>query len=100
MTDLISTSMGPNAPSIRTLSRPIKADRSPPSSEPYRKVLDALVFAIEHGDPETRAAAEVLVHRLICDAMAARLLEPERGPIRRLDDQLRKSVMSFREILR
>ena len=58
------------------------------------------MFAIEHGDRVTKAAAEMLAFHLFCEAITARLLDAGRGPIPRLCEQIRDSVRLFGEVLR
>ena len=65
------------APSIRTLRGPIKTDRPPSMSELYRRA-QSLAFVLEHGDYQTKAAAEVLAYRMIYEAMIASLYDPSR----------------------
>ena len=96
--DLITAAMVP-APSIRTLCRPVKEDALPSSAELCQKVK-ALMLAIEYGDQETRTAAEMLAYRMLFEAMAARMNNPERGAIPRFVNQLSKSVKAFEDVLR
>ena len=89
-----------SSPSIRNLCRPIRTRDSWHSHETYGKELEALAFAIRHGDCGTKAAAEMVAYRLLYEAIAARLLERDRGPIPRMVEQIRHSIKLFEEILR
>lgn len=100
MTNVMSVPTEYSSPSIRNLTRPIKTRESSPSHEIHGKDLEALSFAIEHGDRETKAAAEMLAYHLLCEAITARLLDADRGPIPRLFEQIRDSVRLFGEVLR
>ncbi len=88
-------------PSIRALRRPVQAEESGVgrSGRPSRYVLEALGFAVEHGDQQAKQVAEALAYGLIARAMAARLLDPRRGSVPRFVNRLQKSVESFEEKL-
>ena len=86
-------------PSIRTLRRPLKgkesgADRSDPLTH---VILEALKFALEHGDEKMKEAAVKLTYDLIGRAMMVRLLDTRRGSIPRFVNRIEKSVESFEE---
>lgn len=100
MTNVESLLAAYSSPSIRTLIRPIKTADSSSSHHTYGKELVALVFAIEHGDRETKAAAEIVAYRLLCEAIASGLLDRDRGSIPRLVEQIRQSIRLFEELVR
>lgn len=100
MTNVDSLLTAYSAPSIRTLSRPIRSGDSTPSLDTYRKEFEALAFAMEHGDRATKAAAEIVAYRLLCTAITSGMLDRDRGPIPRLVEQIRQSIRSFEELVR
>ena len=86
-------------PPMRALRRPLRATELAESrrNSLSREAVDALMFAVEHGDRQTKEAAELLVYSLIGRTMMARLLDPQRGPIPRFVTRIEKSVESFKE---
>ena len=84
---------------MHALRRPLRATELAESRRDSlsREAMEALMFAVEHGDRQTKEVAELLVYSLIGRTMMARLLDAQLGAIPRFVTRIEKSVESFEE---